>query len=51
MFQNVEQKASEVAECKDILDRVKEVLGKRENALKLYIVVGTRRYLFYRVKI
>ncbi|ENM89033.1 hypothetical protein U7W_01925, partial [Staphylococcus aureus M1359] len=22
MFQNVEQKASEVAECKDILDRV-----------------------------
>ncbi|ENL27254.1 hypothetical protein O861_02764, partial [Staphylococcus aureus M0855] len=27
MFQNVEQKASEVAECKDILDRVKEVLG------------------------
>ncbi|EVO17102.1 hypothetical protein P098_01995, partial [Staphylococcus aureus M1031] len=25
MFQNVEQKASEVAECKDILDRVKEV--------------------------
>ncbi|EWP54697.1 hypothetical protein Q217_02699, partial [Staphylococcus aureus M1225] len=23
MFQNVEQKASEVAECKDILDRVK----------------------------